>query len=269
MISKNIYENLCAFGKSREGDYKTHSGLHKHHIIPKHAGGDDNQCNITYLSVREHIIAHYLLYRINKHPNDLRAMKMLGANLAPAQRKIIGIYCRDNKIGFHGATQEQRNIWAKKGLDVQKSSNNDNSFYFWSTREGRVKRARMGGDASYAANNNQAFKDQMGSFKDTTKASAAAKKSGKHPVTNGVVTRKFHTKEQVNLFLQNNTNWRAGSHWLAPDATGNTHRRKAVTDGALIFEALLHAAHHYKVSSATIINWIKSSKKPMWHYVSL
>ena len=144
-IYSKIYYNLCHNGSQRENLYKPKSGLHKHRIIPGHQGGLYEENNITYLTVREHIIAHFLLWKMNKNPNDIRSMKMLGAKLSPKQRQITGEWCRDNKIGFHNATPEQRKEWSMKGLESQKNSGDKNSFYYWSTPEGRKKRASIGG----------------------------------------------------------------------------------------------------------------------------
>jgi hypothetical protein len=142
MYSK-IYYNLCESKKQAQKLYFPGSGLHKHHIIPKHMSGTDDPENFTYLTVREHIIAHFLLWKMHKNPNDLRSMKMLGANLSVEYRKKIGEYCRDNKIGFHGASKEDRLEWAKRGLETQKTI--PNSFYYWSTKEGRQHRSSLGG----------------------------------------------------------------------------------------------------------------------------
>lgn len=100
MNSKTIYRNLCNQRKPLSEQYKPKSGLHRHHIIPRHSGGLDEESNYTYLTAREHIIAHYLLWRIYKNPNDLRAMKMLGAELTPHQRRQVGLFCKENKIGI-------------------------------------------------------------------------------------------------------------------------------------------------------------------------
>jgi len=100
-------------------EWKPSSNLHRHHIIPKHAGGTDDISNFTYLTIREHIIAHYLLWKIYKSPNDLRAMYMLGANLTSHQRKITGEYCRDNDIGFFSKSLEERNEWRRMGAATQ------------------------------------------------------------------------------------------------------------------------------------------------------
>lgn len=145
---EQIYYNLCNSNKSRKDDYKKYSGLHEHHITPKHMGGSDEDCNLTYLNVREHIIAHYLLWKIYKNPNDLRSMKMLGANLSPQHRRMTGEFCRDNKIGLFSIPIEERKEWMSKGIETQKQdylNNKTKNFYYWSTEEGRKERASLGG----------------------------------------------------------------------------------------------------------------------------
>lgn len=94
---REIYESLCNRNKvEREGVH-----LHKHHIVPKHQGGVDSDENYTYLTPREHQIAHFLLWKINRLPNDLRSMHMLGAKLTTEQRRIVGVWCAENGVGFH------------------------------------------------------------------------------------------------------------------------------------------------------------------------
>lgn len=121
MNSKTIYNNLCESRKLKSNQYCKGSNLHKHHIIPKHSGGDDIDENFTYLTVREHIIAHYLLWRIYKNPNDLRSMKMLGAKLTSHQRKQTGLFCFENKIGFFSDKFAKQDMfeWRKKGIKTQ------------------------------------------------------------------------------------------------------------------------------------------------------
>lgn len=104
----NLYNSLCMKGKSKKSQYKKFSGLHKHHITPKHSGGDDADENLTYLTVREHIIAHFLLWKIYRNTLDIGAMKMLGAKITPSQRRQLGLWCVENKIGIHGWSEEQK-----------------------------------------------------------------------------------------------------------------------------------------------------------------
>lgn len=51
--------------------------MHKHHIIPKHAGGTDDPENLVYLSVKEHAIAHAKLYLEHGDLKDYLAYKGL------------------------------------------------------------------------------------------------------------------------------------------------------------------------------------------------
>lgn len=208
-----IYNNLCSSRKYLAIHYRRGSELHRHHIIPKHNGGSDNNENFTYLTVREHIIAHYLLWRIYNQPNDLRAMYMLGAKLTSKQRIIIGEFCRDNALGIHSATREQRCEWSKRGMATQKNSNKLNSFYYWSTKEGRKHRSTLGGLASFASGNNTQFKYWSSPEGRRKRSKMGAAVSAKKPATNGVTTKKFKTDDLRFEFLSQNPDWRIGVHW--------------------------------------------------------
>lgn len=43
---------------------------HKHHIIPKHAGGTDDPNNLVELTIEDHAIAHKVLYWFWKREED-------------------------------------------------------------------------------------------------------------------------------------------------------------------------------------------------------
>jgi hypothetical protein len=51
--------------------------LHRHHIIPRHAGGTDDESNLVYLTVEEHAEAHRLLYEQYGRKQDYLAWKGL------------------------------------------------------------------------------------------------------------------------------------------------------------------------------------------------
>lgn len=208
-----IYNNLCSKGKERANIYGYGSELHAHHIIPKHCNGSDDKDNITYLKVREHIIAHFLLWKINKNPNDLRSMYMLGAKLTSKHRHEIGIFCRDNKIGYHKLTKEERRIYGAIGLETQKASNSENTFYFWSTEEGRRRRASLGGKACSKSPNKKDFSNLYTKNELIKIATKGSNSSGKIPATNGTITKKFKTAEERDVFLQKNDDWYCGMHW--------------------------------------------------------
>ena len=50
---------------------------HKHHIIPRHAGGTDDPSNIVELTISEHADAHWLLWSEYKSPFDKLAAQCL------------------------------------------------------------------------------------------------------------------------------------------------------------------------------------------------
>ena len=53
--------------------------MHRHHIIPKHAGGSDDASNLVILTVEEHADAHNLLWCIYKNPKDkIAELALLG-----------------------------------------------------------------------------------------------------------------------------------------------------------------------------------------------
>ena len=45
--------------------------MHRHHIIPKHMGGTNDEWNLTApITVEEHALAHKKLYEIYGKPQD-------------------------------------------------------------------------------------------------------------------------------------------------------------------------------------------------------
>lgn len=61
---------------------------HKHHIIPKHAGGTDHPDNLVELSVEDHAIAHKLLYEQYGRWEDKLAWEGL-SNLKPKAEIVL------------------------------------------------------------------------------------------------------------------------------------------------------------------------------------
>lgn len=268
-IYQRIYVNLCVRGKQLKEKYVPGSNLHRHHIIPRHSGGTDDEENLTYLTVREHIIAHFLLWKIHKNPNDLRSMNMLGANITSKQRKIIGEWCRDNKIGFHSYDYEHKSAWGKKGLESQKRSGNKNSFYWWSTSEGRKERASMGGKASMESGNNEAFAYWSTSEGRKERASMGGKahkgKKAMHKPGDStfirVLPENVENKIKEGYVLGSPLKPRLDSTSKKPHPN-----RKKVTDGKVVYDSVEMAAKSENVSRSAITSRCKS-KKSSWSFV--
>lgn len=49
----------------------------KHHIIPRHAGGDDSKENLIRLDYKQHTFAHHLLWKTYKRSSDYMAWLMM------------------------------------------------------------------------------------------------------------------------------------------------------------------------------------------------
>ena len=83
---------------------------HKHHIIPKHAGGTDDPSNIVVLTVEEHAQAHLELY--SKYGRQEDKLAWLGLSQMISKQNIIqelaslaGKKTVDMQIGIHDPTK--------------------------------------------------------------------------------------------------------------------------------------------------------------------
>lgn len=86
---------------------------HKHHIIPRHAGGTDDPSNIIELTIEEHAEAHRILYEQYGRSEDLCAWKGLSGQWSKLQ--IIN-YLRTGIP--HTEETKQKISKAKKGVSL-------------------------------------------------------------------------------------------------------------------------------------------------------
>ena len=77
-IYNTLYHNLVESRKSLKEQWRPiGSGLDRHHIIPRHAGGTEEEDNFSYLTHREHIAAHWLLWKIHGRDGDKSAWMLM------------------------------------------------------------------------------------------------------------------------------------------------------------------------------------------------
>ena len=75
---------------------------HKHHIIPRHAGGTDDPSNIVELTIRQHALAHKKLYKEHGRWQDKVAWLSLSKQITGDQaRRLAASYAMKNKSKAH------------------------------------------------------------------------------------------------------------------------------------------------------------------------
>ena len=97
---KMDYEEFIDFFKWRNENFPNRVGkIHKHHILPKHAGGSSDGETVV-LNTVEHSIVHYLRYLKYGQTKDLTAYHMLSGNfesLSQYAGRQAAKVCRKNK----------------------------------------------------------------------------------------------------------------------------------------------------------------------------
>ena len=82
---------------------------HLHHIVPKHAGGNDDSSNLIELSIEEHANAHRLLYEKYGRWEDFIAWQGLSASISKEEIiRQVQVEAGKRKIEIHG------NPWSGK-----------------------------------------------------------------------------------------------------------------------------------------------------------
>jgi len=71
MNYKKVHDSIICNAKSSNRSKK--SGIYElHHIIMRSVGGDDSDDNTVLLTLREHFIIHFLLWKMNPHDRKYR-----------------------------------------------------------------------------------------------------------------------------------------------------------------------------------------------------
>jgi len=102
--------------------YPTDTILEKHHIIPKHEGGGNEESNLIRLSIKDHIAAHWLRWQVFGSLDDRRAylfrvstpeervklqLEIIKANVAEYKKNNMFFYNSDfqRKQGLKGGSK--------------------------------------------------------------------------------------------------------------------------------------------------------------------
>lgn len=102
---------------------------HKHHIIPRHAGGTDDASNIIILSVEEHAQAHKNLWEKHGRPEDELAWKGLSGMIS--KQEIIKELCSmgGKKGGAIGGKKGKGRKQSEQHIEKRKCCGIKNGMY--------------------------------------------------------------------------------------------------------------------------------------------
>lgn len=156
---------------------------HKHHIIPKHMGGTDDESNLIELTVEEHAQAHKFLYELhgkkedlcayymlsgrNQDPGFVRMRASLGGKASQEKRKSLGL-----KVGFANMDDNERFEASSKGGKIQGKIN---------TESGHMKRIQSLSDVveSGKKGGKRTIELGIGAFGNTEERLKSASMGGK------------------------------------------------------------------------------------------
>ncbi len=131
---QQIYLNLCERGKVNREMIEGWGRWEKHHIIPKHSGGNNNKDNLTTLHHKEHRIAHRLLYKLYQNLGDKIACNLMldncDSNKLNQMSRIIGLEQVRLKKGIHNTEGNKKAVeahqrWMKENPDKVKQIASD------------------------------------------------------------------------------------------------------------------------------------------------
>lgn len=109
--------------------------MHKHHIVPKHAGGTNDSENLIELTVEGHAEAHRKLYEEHGHWQDLVAWKALSGQIGKEEAKRLATcFSNKNRVWTDESKQKLATSASKQWKGVPKSE----------THKERIKLANTG-----------------------------------------------------------------------------------------------------------------------------
>lgn len=247
MNYRKNYDTLILKAKNR---INGNGYFERHHILPKSLGGIDTDSNLVYLTAREHYLAHWLLFKIAKTPNDRKKMGLAFGMMRrqkAGQARICNTKMTSRKfesarmaashamaIRMTGATLENSEMRRKQAKAISETLSNKTKFRWFHPKYGThectaqeiVKTFKdehlIGGNLLKVASGEfnishgwvlEKNKNNYETILRSKKINCGegGKIGGKmRHVTNGIQNTRI-SKSDLENFLSNNPDWKLGS----------------------------------------------------------
>lgn len=124
--------------KCRKKSLKENTIYHIHHILPKSSGGGDEPQNLIKLSYKDHVIAHYILYKANPTNSNWIAYRLMSGideskKQLVEQLKLEAISKRD--LGKIGSKESVMKAMKKRAKTIAKMTPEERSQKFGNHKE--------------------------------------------------------------------------------------------------------------------------------------
>ena len=123
-IYKRIYDNLVYSHQGLKEEWEpVGSGLVRYRILPGHQGGTYIEDNCSYLNHREHISAHWLLWKLHGNHGDYKAWRCmsgrdpipsrLGAKHTDESKEKMSIAKKGTYVPWNKGLKGEQKAWNK------------------------------------------------------------------------------------------------------------------------------------------------------------
>lgn len=247
MDYKKIYQDFidsCIDQDIPEGTY-----TEKHHILPKHMGGGDEDSNIVKLTYRQHIFAHRVLWKAYGKPQDLKAYMLMSGMESDerlAHQRANGI--SNVRSGLLDRIRPLANTEARKKKLAEMNKRK------WETGDG-LKAIQAANKAWRGQNHTEQFKKERS--EEYKRRGVDDPKTGERYKKLSQQGRDVRYKNSLEL-----SEYVVNSEVKYPEYLTKKSNRSIhyfVSPEGLKFESPIYAANYYgnKVKPHTIENWCK------------
>lgn len=169
---------------------------HKHHLIPRHAGGTDDPENLVELTIEEHAEAHRKLYEETGNIKDYTAFRLLSGTgekhheISSLGGKISGAKNRDS--GHMSAIRKLVDEEKRKTRALEVMFEKKNNCFL--DPEKKLEVSRKGGSVQGKAN---AESGHCARISKETAAQRSEKMKNRRCITNGTEVKMIRPEENI------------------------------------------------------------------------